>query len=272
MPNYYSQHGEDVVLDCLFEGQRTGFFVEVGCIDGIRFSNTLTFEERGWNGLCVEAHAGYIDALRRNRPGSIVEHCAAAEADEESATFYANFRGSLSSLDRTQEARFRGFGKYFGGFTEQKVGKRRLDTVLARHGVERVDLLSLDIEGYEVKAMRGLDLARYRPRVMVIEVDGKAQEAALDALILPHGYFKWICLGGNLFYLADAALAAPARDRVFEAEIIRLQDDVGGTPAGRIRVTVDTRVPNGGTAGFKWKAIGAGAPKRSWFRRLLGRR
>lgn len=271
MTDYYSQHGEDYLLDLIFQGQKTGFFVEVGCIDGIRFSNTLSFERRGWKGLCIEAHAGYIAALRENRPGSIVEHCAAGEADEESVTFYANFRGSLSSLDRTQESRFRTFGKYFGGFTEQKVAKRRLDTVLARHGVGRIDVLSLDIEGYEVEAMRGLDLARFRPRVMVIEVDGKAQEAALDALILPQGYLKWICLGGNLFYLADAALAAAARGRVLEAEIIRAPDEFNGTGEGRIRVTIDTRVPDGGTAGFEWAAVGAVAPGKSWFNRWFGR-
>jgi FkbM family methyltransferase len=268
MPNYYSQHGEDLLLDGIFAGQEAGFFVEVGCIDGVRFSNTLTFEERGWKGICVEAHADYIEALRSNRPNSIVEHCAAGEADEESVTFYANFRGSLSSLDRTQEGRFRAFGKYFGGFTEQKVAKRRLDTVLTRHGVQQVDLLSLDIEGYEVEAIQGLDLSRHRPRVMVIEVDGKAQEAALDAQILPHGYAKWIGLGSNLFYLAERSLADPVRDRVLEGEMVRRQDDFDGTAARRIKVSVDTRAPWGGTAAF---AV-AGAPRRSWLRRLLRRR
>jgi FkbM family methyltransferase len=272
MANYYSQHGEDFLLDRIFEGQPTGFFVEVGCIDGIRFSNTLSLEQRGWKGMCIEAHADYIGALRRNRPGSIVEHCAAGEADEDAVTFYANFRGSLSSLDKEQEERFRGFGKYFGGFTEQKVAKSRLDTLLARHQVESIDVLSIDIEGYEVEAMRGLDISRYRPRVMVIEVDGKAQEDALDALILPHGYLKWVCFGGNLFYLSDASLADPVRNREMQAEIIRVRDDFDGTDTGRIRVTIDTRVPDGGIAGFDWTPIATQPPRRSWFNRLFGRR
>lgn len=255
MPNYYSQHGEDVLLDRIFEGQPSGFFVEVGCIDGVRFSNTLTFEERGWQGLCIEAHLDYIEQLRRNRPGSIVEHCAAGEADQDSVTFYANFRGSLSSLDKSQEERFKRFGKYFGGFVEQKVAKRRLDTVLAQHGVERVDLLSLDIEGYEVEAMRGLDLRRHRPRVMVIEVDGQSQEDTLDALILPYGYTKSVHLGPNLFYLAESSLAAPIRDRVFHAEVIDSPNALDGSARVRRRVTIDTR-----------------PPRRSWFKRVLGKR
>jgi FkbM family methyltransferase len=270
MADYYSQHGEDVLLDAMFAGQETGFFVEVGCIDGVRYSNTLIFEQRGWKGLCIEAHAGYIDALRRNRPGSIVEHCAAAEADEDSAVFYANFRGSLSSLDRAQEEQFRMHGKYFGGFTEQLVTKRRLDTVFARHGIEHIEVLSLDIEGYEVEALSGLDLSRYRPRTMVIEVNGEAQQAALDALILPHGYSKWLRLGANQFYLADPALAGPVRDRVIEAEIVRAADEFEGTEHGRIRVSIDTRVPPGDQAGFSWAPVEP-EPRRGWFRRLLGR-
>jgi FkbM family methyltransferase len=270
MPNYYSQHGEDFLLDRLFENQPRGFFVEVGCIDGIRFSNTLSFEERGWKGICIEAHADYIEALRRNRPGSVVEHCAAGEADEDAVAFYANFRGSLSSLDKTQEERFKSFGRYFGGFTEQKVPKRRLDTVLARERVEQIDILSVDVEGYELQVMSGLDLRRYRPSVMVIEVDGKAQEAVLDAAILPHGYAKWICFGGNLFYLADPSLASAVHDRVLHAEIVRAPDAFDGTGAGRIRVTIDTRVPFGGTAGFDWAPVG-GTPRRTWLNRLLRR-
>jgi hypothetical protein len=119
--------------------------------------------------------------------------------------------------------------------------------------VERVDLLSLDIEGYEVEAMRGLDLRQIRPRVMVIEVDGEAQEAALDALILPHGYTKALHLSCNIFYVAEASLAAPIRNRVFHAEVIDSPNAMDGTEPVRRQVTIDTRVP-----------------RQSWLKRILG--
>lgn len=273
MVSYYSQHGEDVLLDNIFKGQEDGFFVEVGCIDGIRYSNTLTFEERGWRGVCIEAHADYIDSLRKNRPGSIVEHCAAGEADEDAVTFYANFRGSLSSLDKSLEDRFKAHGKYFGGFVEQKVAKRCLNTVFAKHGVDHIDVLSLDIEGYEVEAIRGLDLQRYRPRVMVIEIDGgKAEEDALDALILPHGYLRWISLGSNAFYLADEALAVPVRNRIFQAELFRAANEVLGTPEGRNQIILDTHVANGGMVQYELISDESPAPKPNWFNRLFRRR
>jgi hypothetical protein len=121
LKRYYSQHGEDALLDLVFGDQKEGFFVEVGCIDGRHFSNTLTFEEREWNGMCVEAHAGYIDMLKKNRPSSIICHCTAGETDED-AVFYANARGRLSTMDKTSEACWqRDYVPYFSGFEEQQV-------------------------------------------------------------------------------------------------------------------------------------------------------
>jgi len=239
---YYSQHGEDFILDQMLQGQSNGYFVEVGCIDGLRFSNTLTFEERGWKGICIEAHADYIEPLRRNRPGSIVVHCAAGEADESDVAFYANLRGSLSSLDRSREQHFKdNYGEFFHGYSEQTVTKSRLDTLFDLYHVPEIDILSLDIEGYEVQAMRGLDLKRYRPRVMLIEVDSKAQEAALDTLILPYEYSKSVHVGSNLFYVADESLEAPVRDKLLSVEILHMPHPLDGGTAQKHRVVIDTR-------------------------------
>ena len=38
------------------EKEKKGFFVEIGCIDGKMLSNTLHFEEKGWNGIPDQYH------------------------------------------------------------------------------------------------------------------------------------------------------------------------------------------------------------------------
>ncbi len=55
---YYSQDGQDEFLDrSVFKGRKSGFFVEIGAHDGVRFSNSAFLErERGWRGICVEPH------------------------------------------------------------------------------------------------------------------------------------------------------------------------------------------------------------------------
>lgn len=214
MVKFYSQHGEDFLLNEMFKDKETGFFVEVGCIDGRRFSNTLTFEERGWRGICIEAHSGYIELLKKNRPNSIVVHCAAAEVDEENATFYANARGSLSTLDASREALWREkYSEFFTGFEKQLVSKRRLDSIFDDYGVKEIDILSLDIEGYEVEALKGIDFKKYKPAVMVIESDTQAHRKQLEDILITAGYHKVIELSNNIFYTVDNKRADKVKNK-----------------------------------------------------------
>jgi len=250
---YYSQQGEDALLDLIFGNQTEGFFVEVGCIDGRRFSNTLTFEERGWKGVCVEAHSGYIKSLKKNRPNSIICHCAAGEADED-AIFYANARGSLSTLDKTKEENFQlNYGSYFSGFEEQHVKKARLSTLLDTHHLGEIDILSLDIEGYEVEAMKGLDLTRHRPKVLVIESDSSQHDAQLDALILPYGYTKSVKLSVNQYYVSDKEMDKALKGKRFTAHITHTQHPLDTDGDKELSVTIDTtrREPSNISAGQK---------------------
>jgi len=62
------------------------------------------------------------------------------------------------------------------------VPARPLTSILDECQVSRIDLLSLDVEGYEAEVLAGLDLNRYQPRYMLIEVRDRA---AVEALILP---------------------------------------------------------------------------------------
>ena len=50
-----------------------------------------------------------------------------------------------------------------------RVPARPLSEVLDDHGIANVDLLVLDVEGWEVRALQGLDLDRHAPRFMLIE-------------------------------------------------------------------------------------------------------
>ena len=75
---FYSQKGEDAVILTAFPKGHTGFFIDVGALDGKRFSNTYALEERGWTGICVEAHPTYAALAKKNRPKSIVINAAAS--------------------------------------------------------------------------------------------------------------------------------------------------------------------------------------------------
>ncbi len=62
-----------------------------------------------------------------------------------------------------------------------------LNDLLARNGVARIDLLSMDIEGAEPKALAGFDILKYKPRLVVIESSPHVQEPILQ-YFTTHGY------------------------------------------------------------------------------------
>ena len=222
--NFYSQNGEDFILDEIFKHRIGGFFIEIGCIDGRRFSNTLTFEERVWKGLCVEAHADYIQLLEKNRPNSIVCHCGAGECDEDDVTFYTNPRGSLSTLDKSKEAEFsKRPAKYFSGFSDQTVNKRRLDTLLQEFNIKDIDILSIAVGGSEVEVLKGIDFDLYRPKVLVIESDEPHHESQLDEILIKMGYHKSVKVKNNVFYLADKTMEDIIKDEEYNITVIHTQ-------------------------------------------------
>lgn len=52
----YSQAFQDEFVDIVLDSQRQGFYVDVGgaCDDHKNGSNTLMFEERGWDGIIID--------------------------------------------------------------------------------------------------------------------------------------------------------------------------------------------------------------------------
>ena len=97
-------------------------------------------------------------------------------------TFYKSEGLGLSSTNREHAS-----GKMFGENKETEeiqVPMITLDDLLDREGIEKVDLLAMDIEGHELTALRGFDLERFQPELLVIE--GKSSEVKKH--LSDHGY------------------------------------------------------------------------------------
>jgi len=228
---FYSQHGEDALLAAMFADAPAGCFVEVGCIDGRRFSNTLALEEAGWSGICIEAHSAYIESIRRNRPGSAVVHAAVGERDLDEVDFFACDRGTFSTLDESLEDEFRErFGEFFTGFELQRPPLRRISTILADAAAPAVDVLSIDVEGAELRALGGLDLERHSPRVIIIEALHAEDVSAIDALLCPAGYERCFSLASNQFYTLDPSLIEPLRGRRIACTLRHTAHPLDGGP------------------------------------------
>lgn len=156
---------------------RGGFFVEAGANDGITFSNTVYFERYyGWHGLLVEPIPHLFQQCRENRPNCLVEQAALVSLDHVASSIrmrYCNMMslvvGAMKSPEADEHhirtgAELQSLEPY-----DLNVPAMSLSALLDRHGIDEVDLLSLDVEGYERQALLGIDFSRHRPRHILVE-------------------------------------------------------------------------------------------------------
>lgn len=251
---YYSQHGEDCLLWSVFDAQPRGFFIDVGAFDGVHLSNTLSFEQQGWKGICIDAHPVFIRNCARNRRGSLCLHAACvAAADVDRISVLIEPLGLLSGIhaDRTpdMEARYANRGMKFPGFAKAWVPARSLDRILSEHlpPDTAVDFLSIDVEGTELDVLRGLDLERYSPRVIVAEANTAEAATELTEYLAMHRYLQARQVGPNYFFAREASDLARLRGAAVECrteltlhpsgESATLREHVGKTicliPPGR---------------------------------------
>jgi len=138
-----------------------GVFLEAGANDGVFQSYTYRLEkELDWTGVLVEPSLAAFNACKVNRPRSKVLNCALT--DREVETISGDFDGNpMSSVG----------GKRLNRTASVTVEATSLTKIFAEHFQgTTVDLMSIDVENYELDVLRSLDYARFRPRFILAEI------------------------------------------------------------------------------------------------------
>jgi FkbM family methyltransferase len=205
----YAQHFEDLVLDRVFAGRDTGFYVDVGAGDPLEHSVTHLFYERGWRGINIEPDRRLFERLVAARPRDVNLAVAIGERVE-TRRFYESSVLGLSSLDPESASMAAARGD---ATTATEVAVETLAEVCRRHADAPIDFLKVDVEGWERAVLASNDWRRFRPTVVLVEATEPnttiPSHAAWEGLLLAEGYVFAGFDGLNRFYVegAQAALA-----------------------------------------------------------------
>jgi FkbM family methyltransferase len=149
---FYSQLGEDRILFEKYLNYRDGFFIELGGMDGVQYSNTLFFEkDLNWTGVLIEP-TNQFNQLVLNRPNCKNFNYAVSEIEGQ-VEFIGD--GPLGGIASTMPEGHRigwnlGDDKYL-------VKSMPICKILENLNIEKVDLFVIDVEGGELGVLKTFD-------------------------------------------------------------------------------------------------------------------
>lgn len=225
----YAQNAEDVLLWRALGHLGQGFYIDVGANDPDDNSVTRAFYDAGWHGINIEPMPSYHEVFQRQRPRDINLALACGAADGTITLYDTPAINGWASTDAATAAQHRADGV---AIVEHQVPLRTLAGVCADHAPAAIHFLKIDVEGFEAEVLRGMDLQRWRPWVLVIEatVPGSAvaNHEQWEPLVTAHAYqFAWFD-GLNRYYVAaehaDLLPALAVQPNVFDQYVPHLLD------------------------------------------------
>lgn len=168
----FSQEGEDLILNRLFNDQPNGFYVDVGAHHPFRYSNTAFFYQRGWRGINIDPLPGAFAEFNKARPRDINLNCGVAPA--KGVMQYRMYTlpelngfSEQAVLPEHERAKYPLVGTI-------PVNVEPLAAILHQHlpPNTQIDFLTVDVEGFDLSVLRSNDWERYRPRIVLVEDHG----------------------------------------------------------------------------------------------------
>jgi len=190
-----SQSEEDVHLLKWFSGLCNGTYIEMGGLDGVKFSNSFVFnKEFQWHGVLVELSPTNYQKLVQNRPDELGTVNAAVCGERQMIHYYDGVRTkTVSGVWEFTTDSFR--RQWWKGVTIDQttpIECRPLCDILEEHAPNQhfFDFFSLDIEGAEFMALQSLDFDKVGFGIILIEADehNERKNMALRAFLESKGY------------------------------------------------------------------------------------
>jgi len=139
-----------------------GFFIEVGANEPKTISQTWMLERFGWRGILVEPLPHNCDLLRQERPSSSIWQTAVSSPDKVGeADFYVCDKLSGLSPNLRRDG--------VGVEAVIRVPVTTLDCILEKEKPEKIDFISIDTEGTELDVLKGFDIRRHNPALVLVE-------------------------------------------------------------------------------------------------------
>ncbi|KAL7533801.1 hypothetical protein ACHAXR_009085 [Thalassiosira sp. AJA248-18] len=186
--------GEDKKLMEWFGTLCEGTYIEMGALDGIRYSNSYAIHKTlNWKGVLIELMEGNYQSLKTNRPNEIATINAGVCISPQKLHYYGA-RPATGGIYEFSAPEFR--KKFWGDIAlddprVKEIDCDTLDSLLMNHAPHNnfFDFLSLDVEGAELSVFKSIDFDRVGFGIIFAEADrSKMRQLAIRQFMESKGY------------------------------------------------------------------------------------
>lgn len=186
----YSLEGTDLILRSILREVAIGRYMDIGANHPYEINNTFLLYQLGWQGLALDANDKFKIEWSKYRPND--QFLQAVVSDTEKEVIFTLFPDdTMGSMDQATINRYESrFEKdllkkqIFKSTTVFNIWKTYID--------DEVHLLSIDIEGEELNALKGTNLHVFRPGIIAVEIKNVSLYSPLSNdliyFLTNHGY------------------------------------------------------------------------------------
>ena len=199
-----------LVYHRLFVHRCGGVVVDIGANNGVDLSNSFMFErDLYWRSICVEPNPIMFADLSRTRPRCDNINAGIGTSDQTMDFLQVvgpvnMLSGWVNGITPGHLARIDSeIARYGGHKTVIPVPARSLESILRERGITTVDLVSLDVEGFELEILKSINFDRVDVRNFVIEENTSEARASITAFMAEKGYRRIVSFGFNGLFSRD---------------------------------------------------------------------
>jgi FkbM family methyltransferase len=160
---FYSNWGIDMLADEFFKKKVNGFYIDVGCHQPLLNNNTYRLYKRGWRGINIDLDYNTIDMFNFFRKKDLNIHAAVSNKIEEKNLYFFHNRSPVNTLSKDSGIKAKEI---------RKIKTTTLNNIIdaSKYRGKEIDFISIDVEGFELNVLEGLDFEKYKPKLVVLEL------------------------------------------------------------------------------------------------------
>ena len=179
----YSQSGEDIFIVNYMRRHniKNGKYVDIGAFHPIKYSNTCLLFNKGWSGINIDLNPTSIDYFKILRPKDKNICCAISYKEKKTKIFINSIFSPLNTISRKHASSFNFDSKNKLHFFTKS---RKFNNIVKK----KFNFLNIDIEGLDYQVLKSINLNKYRPNLICIEILDKRDLKNIKSYLIKLNY------------------------------------------------------------------------------------